>query len=808
MLELKHISKTYYSKSTVKVAALNDVSISFPRKGLFFIIGKSGCGKTTLLNILGGLDAPTSGEVYFDGEKIDLINMRVADNYRRQSIGFVFQNFNLLDNETVTENVNVAAQLVGKSDEDVVNAISCVGLSEQSKQYVNELSGGQKQRVAIARALVKDSKVILADEPTGNLDSSNAVEVFRLLKALSVDRLIIVVTHDNESAEKYGDGIVRIADGKITDNSICNFGKTAIERAKKTNENSYSIKKSTLFKFGIKNIGYKKGRSVLTALVLLLSVTVLLWAQMLLSTTSEKVLGRELKTYNQQQILLYQSSNLDEGVLNYDGYRGNHPDVSPSALRYIHKNTNALPLTQLDMLYVGIIENKDSIKNLGFELCDNSLEMVNSDYIYVSDYLFDETYALRNGSSDYDEYIGKAVTVCGKQGILAGVFKTNYFSYVNWDYQFNRFEIKGSLKEAEQQEIAFINSFLKNIFFCSWQYYTEYNLNGYTFNSIVRASKRRNGVTNYYGLTEVTFSTDYSDVTITDEVRIIDKANNSRFDDSGEYIEEYLIPKENEIYISRSLYRKLFEFNYEENAYSRYLGSKINISLCENGNNIILSSVNGKILVGVYGDETGPYSFSISKETNEDFKKYGMMHPFTIVNISEISATRLTEFLTGLRKQYEVVTKSMLSSWVYYVVEDQFKAASIIMSAVAVVMFLTALLLIVNLVAVIITNKTNEIGILRAMGMRSNDIIFIYLIKIIFLSIISFGLSVIGGLIGIPILAKGFMSDNSLFISWISFDWLTLIIGVIMGIVMPILLSAVRLRNINKMKPIDAIKNL
>ena len=249
-----------------------------------------------MLNILGGLDSPTSGEVYFDGEELDLKNMRVADNYRRQSIGFVFQDYNLLDNETITENVYIAAQLVGKTNEDVAEVISRVGLSEQAMQYANELSGGQKQRVAIARALVKGSKVILADEPTGNLDSSNTEDIFILLKKLSADSLIIVVTHDNESAEKYGDGIICISDGKVMNNSICTATNTITEDVKKINNNSYSVKKRTLLGLGIKNLGYKRGRSILTAVVLLLSITVLLWAQMLLSTTSEKVLGRELIT--------------------------------------------------------------------------------------------------------------------------------------------------------------------------------------------------------------------------------------------------------------------------------------------------------------------------------------------------------------------------------------------------------------------------------------------------------------------------------------------------------------------------------
>ncbi len=247
--------------------------------------------------------------------------------------------------------------------------------------------------------------------------------------------------------------------------------------------------------------------------------------------------------------------------------------------------------------------------------------------------------------------------------------------------------------------------------------------------------------------------------------------------------------------------------SYDANSADSHLGSTIDISLRENGSEKILSTIKGKVLVGVYGDEADLYAFSIAKETNREFKQYGITHPFTIMNISDLSSSRLTEILATLREKYEVATVSMLSSWVYYVVEEQLAGAFIIMSAVAIVMFLVAILLIVNLVSVNISAKTSEIGILRAMGMRSDDIIFIYLIKIIILAVISFSLSIIGALSGIPIMAKGFMIDDSLFISWIAFDWLTLLIGIIMGIVVPITLSAICLRKINKMKPIDAIKN-
>ena len=420
--------------------------------------------------------------------------------------------------------------------------------------------------------------------------------------------------------------------------------------------------------------------------------------------------------------------------------------------------------------------------------------------------MFDEENALINGCSDYSKYIGKEVEVCEKKGILAGVFKTNYFSYVDWDYQHSQFEIKSDLKEAEANQIAFIER-IKGIIFCSEEYYTVQHLDSYRFNEIVRRSERSDGSINYYGMTELTFSTNESSATITDEVRIFDKVDNSHFDDSWEYIEEYFIPKENEIYISKPLYRRLFEPTYDGSRSPLYLGKTINISLSEYGSETVLSSIQGKILAGVYEERTEVYSFSISKETDKNFKQYGIYCPFILTNISEMSCQELTDFLTVLRNEYEVASVSMLSSWVYHIIEEQFVAVPIIMSAISVIMFIIALLLVVNLVLTTISSKKKEIGILRSIGMRSKDIIHIYLIKVIVLSVISFCLSVIGALIAIPVLARGFTMDGTMFLSLISFDWLSLLIGVVMGIIVPVCLSLICLQKISKMKPIDAIKN-
>ena len=176
MLELKNVNKIYKSKNTSNTEALRNINLNFNKVGLTFILGKSGCGKSTLLNILGGLDTPTSGEIIFKGKSFKDFKSSNYDSYRNTSIGFVFQEYNLVEKFNVFDNVAYALKLQNKKIDDnvVLDVLDKVGLKDHAKRKVNELSGGQKQRVAIARALVKNPSIILADEPTGNLDSESS----------------------------------------------------------------------------------------------------------------------------------------------------------------------------------------------------------------------------------------------------------------------------------------------------------------------------------------------------------------------------------------------------------------------------------------------------------------------------------------------------------------------------------------------------------------------------------------------------------------------------------------------------------
>ena len=218
MLKLQQIVKDYQAGDTT-VHALRGVSLQFRENEFVAILGHSGCGKTTLLNIIGGLDQYTSGDLVINGKSTKDFSDADWDSYRNHSIGFVFQSYNLIPHQTVLSNVELALTLSGVSKserrERAKKALESVGLGDQMGKKPNQMSGGQMQRVAIARALVNDPDILLADEPTGALDSETSVQVMEILKKISKDRLIIMVTHNPELAETYASRIVRLKDGEI-----------------------------------------------------------------------------------------------------------------------------------------------------------------------------------------------------------------------------------------------------------------------------------------------------------------------------------------------------------------------------------------------------------------------------------------------------------------------------------------------------------------------------------------------------------------------------------------------------------------
>ena len=267
MLKLENIKKDYVTGDTT-VHALKGVSIEFRKNEFVSILGQSGCGKTTLLNIIGGLDNYTDGDLIINGKSTKTFKDRDWDNYRNHSVGFIFQSYNLIPHQSVLSNVELALTLSGVSKAErrkrATEALNKVGLADQLNKKPNEMSGGQMQRVAIARALVNNPEILLADEPTGALDSETSVQIMDLLKEIAKDRLVIMVTHNPELAKQYSTRIVRLLDGNIIDDSSP-YSSENEGYEDEGNKKRPSMSFFTALSLSLNNLMTKKARTFLTA---------------------------------------------------------------------------------------------------------------------------------------------------------------------------------------------------------------------------------------------------------------------------------------------------------------------------------------------------------------------------------------------------------------------------------------------------------------------------------------------------------------------------------------------------------------
>ena len=296
MLELKNIVKDYYVDKQ-PFRALKEINLYFPKQQFCSILGPSGCGKTTTLNIIGGLDHYTSGDLLIEGQSTKEYNDKAWDNYRNKRIGFVFQSYNLIPQLSILENVAMSLTLNGVSRKEKIErakvALTKVGLDGMFNKKPNQLSGGQMQRVAIARAIINDPEIILADEPTGALDSTTSIQVMDILKEISKDRLIIMVTHNQDLAYQYSDRIIKFKDGQVESDSCSaeeiqklkeaedgayakerdqNIKELAIinekdkkKKVKKRKEKLSSMSFLTALNLSFKNLLTKKGRTIMTS---------------------------------------------------------------------------------------------------------------------------------------------------------------------------------------------------------------------------------------------------------------------------------------------------------------------------------------------------------------------------------------------------------------------------------------------------------------------------------------------------------------------------------------------------------------
>lgn len=348
MLELRNVKKSF-SDGRMRIDAVKWVDLCFPERGLFFLVGKSGSGKSTLLNLLGGLEKPTSGEVVYEGRALSAMSSRELDEYRARTVSFVFQEKNVFPALTVAENITFLE--ASAHPQKTLEELGIGGLLERK---VYELSGGQLQRVAIARALVRGCRVLLADEPTGNLDRETSRELFSLLKQLSRDRLVIVVTHDRESAEAFGDVVITLKSGQvdeITRKETAQDGDLAVVRSAETVAPRAAGRKGRRTYAGKTAIAAFFGRKAKCIVSVILSVLVLLCMEIVLTAqggTDAEVEARFLES---------------------------HPDTYSYAYLKIGQKP---PLSVSQMVREVLPEEEDALLVNGIGIQARSLEQLNS----------------------------------------------------------------------------------------------------------------------------------------------------------------------------------------------------------------------------------------------------------------------------------------------------------------------------------------------------------------------------------------------------------------------------------------------
>ena len=845
MITVKNVTKVYKAKKGLEVTALKNININFDRTGMTFILGKSGSGKSTLLNLLGGLDTPTSGEILFNTESLSKYKAKDYDNYRNNYIGFVFQEYNLLDKYNVYENVALPLKLQNIKDYDtkVLEVLEKVGIKDLKDRKINELSGGQKQRVAIARALVKKPKVILADEPTGNLDSESSKIVFELLKELSKDILVIVISHDEESAKIYSDRTIYIKDGEIINELPNNENVSKIDLTSRSSK--LNIKDSLYIAF--KNTFNRKGKLLLS--ILLISITISLFGlsimQKYIKDKDEAI--RLLDKYNANYIRVNKlvKSNFSSGPLKgpyrntYDiknlddkdyetikekykldfkkanylyGEQGKIPLLKPISLTEEENSSN----TFLDYYvmssasaFVELDEDEFDFKIIGRKPSNYEEIVINKTY---ADYL------IKNGTYLYEEEFENSIydyrNIRDNTSSLGErkIYKPNsYDEIINSNeyiaYGFGRVKIVGIIDEDLSKFDNLLSSKLKD------------SLNSQNDINIELGMK---SVANFYTLKGYKENFDpkitninYVDLSYENNSKLI-TLEEDKFNTYDLKEKEVIVPFDYlNIYSNQQFEKQLNEYIISNMDINPSLGSNYYkeefISKYIKDNNIIGTNI--KIVT---------YENELEKVTNFTIKDIKEIDNY-IVNSNDVSKIKYN-FITYLETNNISDIKEALNTMeidgneyildneiITMIASDSFpiRLISVYVIVIALFFLLFALLQLFNYINVTILDNKKEIGILRSMGISKIDISKIYVIQGIIVASISYIVSLILCNLYAKFENTVFFSSLKSFTEYdvrlIGIRWQSALLMLAVLVIIILLASISASQKIAKMKPIDAI---
>lgn len=917
MLETKELVKIYKPKKGVPVTALDKVSLKFPDKGMVFLLGKSGSGKSTLLNVLGGLDSYDGGEIVIKGVSSKNFKQQHFDSYRNTYVGFIFQEYNVLDEFSVGANIALAIELQNRkaSDREINDILKQVDLEGFGARKPNELSGGQKQRVAIARALVKKPQIIMADEPTGALDSNTGRQVFDTLKKLSETKLVIVVSHDREFAEQYADRIIELSDGRVIsdveldtapvtekeaaaldfhDNIVevpCGYHLTEedreainsyIEKLKegsleitvsRKNEASkrfvatdtskiksedgspFKLIKSKLplknaFKIGASGLKHKKIRLVFTILLSciafgLFGLSDTFGAYNHIKTCTNSLVDSEVK-----YLSVAKSKKIPSGSDYYwrdYGYgisEKNLEEVSDGSgvkMHGVFSPANAdlsfdtqinpdIKLTETDYniysrAFSGFAEINDSvIKDMGFKLLAGTLPDGTKDEIAVSEYVFEifkkaqyfdgVTY---NKAADgtqtpvyqkitaYNDLIGKTITLNNVKYTVTAIVDTGF--------DISRYSSLTEKKDHQTKAEQMVDYVL----------YNEYSSSSaYSYAGVIMVGKEKMEklISERPPMTPITegYINFYSNTGKENEDYSVDSQYLASFDDvNGENIiwidgEKKTLGEKEIIATMDAL--QFYNGNPDTDDYAKYLKNKNTLSAWEydfdNDEN-----TDGWKLVGIIDNtlEGNKSKLNSTIVTSDSvFKKYtdgsDNIYSFAVgaMPAEKEEVRSAVEYCyredSNIRYQIQNSVTFELDS-----VNDVLKIMSKYFFWIGIGFAAFAALMLANFIGTSISYKKQEIGILRAIGSRSNDVFRIFFAESFIIAMINFVLSSIGVFAATVIFNQLMRTEVGILITILSFGIRQLILLLAVSIFVAFIASFLPVKRIASKRPIDAIRN-
>ena len=798
MFKLKNVSKIYISKSKQKVVALKDINLEINDIGLVFFLGKSGSGKSTLLNILGGLDSATSGEVFVEGQSFTDFKQADYDNYRNQYVGFVFQEFNLLNDFDVAGNIALALRLSKETDisDKVSGALQAVGLSsEYLTRKIDELSGGEKQRVAIARAIVKDSKVILADEPTGNLDSGTGESIWNIIKELSKTKLVIAVTHDRESAEKYGDRIIEISDGKI----VSDNGEQPATHGKKYtfSPTKKKLSNAVCFKMGANNLLQRKVKSVSVVLLAVFTIFTILLTQVLLSFSAEKSFAKFICNNNIDYI------EITQGKLSYGNEFNPNRILKPSTLKYIDDNANYIK--------DGCIGTKQDILDMGLSFAGEALELDDNSF-YLTTAGLENAYYWPNSCVEIDGEKVKLIKEKHPAEFLIG-------KKVDINYNIMGCTLAGVI------DVDKCNPLIADAF---PEYFYKESFNGREAPSAITLNTSPDLPDAVMNFGYVIFAQVFKGAHSVSRLITSDGGGGKILTERGLQNVGDITLAEDEIVFTYELYAKLFDVSPQWSYVStdltevismpRHIGQRFPLKFFEYGSDELLIDTGDLKIAGIvfsYKKNSQPenaLTFATGKKTADKIAVALSVNSRIVVQVASID--NLQKFLVNLRNKHDGyilnagADDSIDYSGFIYGFEQNVYLFKIIFLFVAVLFTVILLLLVINLISFSIVNRKKEIGILSALGATNGDITKIFVIETLLIASVTFIFNLAAILVGVVVFDNVFCSGLLLTVSLLRFDYITLITLIAASFGLMLLAALLPLKKIIKLKPVDAIKNL